>query len=249
MTASVCFHFYYPIHFSTYLGLASGTWPALLAIVVASMLLTLMNQTVILLHLLVGFWHHWPFLFLKSISSLGSIFNTGQVFLLPLGPPLLNLTCRTIPSTKIDHWPFPSPIFLCLVHGQDVNQSAVIHRQLQTKHFLWSLNACIKKITYYSCFDISKALWIQFSVCFWNQTYDLPTMNLVFFWCFLCQWVARIYHVPSTFKILGIWCSHFHFNVCYRDTIYTGANICVHVYQLSNIKKWIPFYHLLNLEP
>lgn len=86
-TGCVYFHFYYPIHFPTNLGLASGPWTALVVLVVASLLLILRNPILTLRHLLVCFGTTDHFFFLKEPLPLVSALNTREVFLPLLGPP------------------------------------------------------------------------------------------------------------------------------------------------------------------
>lgn len=154
------------------------------------MLLNLMNKIIILLHLLVIFGTTDHFFFLKQAFPLVSVLNTRQVFL-----PLLGSPSQTH-LTGIGPWFLSSPIFLCLVHGQGFNHQWYIgNSRLDISFVLWMHVS--KRLLITALWDISEALWIQLFMCFWNPTYDLPTMNLVFFWCFLCHWVAGIHHVPS----------------------------------------------------
>lgn len=75
---------------------------------------------------------------------------------------------------------------------------------------------------------ISKGPWIHPFMCFWDWTYNLPTMTLGLYWCLLCGWMARTSHIPSLSKTLDTGCYLFRSNM-YYGAIYMHKHICAYI--------------------
>lgn len=186
------------------------------------------------------FRHHWPFLLPKRTSSFGVCSQHKGSIPPTSGPPFWGPQAGLC-SVKSDHRALTSPISLCLVCGQDVNHQWYIG---DFGHFLWSLNACAQKITYYSSFETSQRHFGFNRLCASEIKLMIRTMNLVFSSVsFVSEWPEFTIFLPfqeGWHMMLSLPCYYVQYK--YIQCI----NIYVHFYQLSNIQKWIPFYHLLN---
>lgn len=132
----------------------------------------------------------------------------------------------------------PSHVFFAKVISAMAKTSTPIILRWLSNIYLHSIYfpspLCPKDGLVHFLLDISRACCIQLSMCVWNQAGACRTTELALLGCVLCQWIARVCHVPSCPMMLGTPCFLLHTNVWHQH-----ANVCT----CKMSRKWTPFCH------